>query len=378
MRARFMLLAASAALLSLSLSTQSFGFEPGAASPPDAASPYLHPVATLLKTQDLQLQAAPQVQAQIQQLQQLKASKGWTFDIKMTSVSARPLASLIGDLPPPPAVLQAAPQVNAEAAKILQLYSRDLLKQKLQIVPLGCSASLSKWDWRTKGKVTPIKSQQCGDCWAFASIGQMESALLVAGWSAQDLSEQQMLSCSNAGSCAGGTRWVAIPWAVDNKVAKESAYPYEGGVKTACKSNIPGTWKLLASGWIDSSGNVAPTPTLKKAICDYGPISVSIYASSALQNYGGGVFNEQNNGNGTNHAILLIGWDDTKQAWLMKNSWGTGWGESGYGWVRFGSNNIGRWPFWAKAAHPKFVLSADIIAAIGKFKNLAVKRVPIP
>jgi cathepsin L len=359
----------------LATASVAFGFETRSlpSSEPAAGSAYFQTVADTKKLLQakpaLQLQA-PQVQSLLQSLQAQKVAKRWTFEIKLTPILARPLPTLTGDLAPPPALRAKIPQMNALASEVLQKYNAELLRQKLKIIPLACGSNLSKWDWRTKGKVTSIKQQMCGDCWAFAAIGQMESALLVAGWSGQDLSEQHMLSCSNAGDCGGGNRSLAIPWSVSNKVATEAAYPYEGGVKSACKG-IAGSWQLLASGWIDGSGNVTPTATLKNAICEYGPVSVSIYASPALQGYGGGVFNENNNDQGTNHAILLIGWDDSKQAWLIKNSWGTDWGESGYAWVRYGTNNVGRWSFWAKATHPKFILTADIIAAIGKFRSFS-------
>ena len=71
-----------------------------------------------------------------------------------------------------------------------------------------------------------------------------------------------------------------------------------------------------------------------------------------FQNYTNGVFNEipSNYASPTsNHAIVIVGWDDAKGAWLMKNSWGTNWGENGYMWIKYGSNNIGRRAAWVIA-----------------------------
>jgi C1A family cysteine protease len=156
-----------------------------------------------------------------------------------------------------------------------------------------------------------------------------------------------------------------LPWATTEFVADETAYSYDNGVKNPqCKPHTAGTHKLVAADWIDSSGNVPTVARLKQGLCQYGPISVSIYASPALQYYRGpasAVFNENNNNNGTNHAILLIGWDDTKQAWLIKNSWGQDWGfDGGYGWIRYGSNNVGKWPVWAKAPPPNFAIPTQL------------------
>jgi cathepsin L len=53
-----------------------------------------------------------------------------------------------------------------------------------------------------------------------------------------------------------------------------------------------------------------------------------------------------------NHAVLLIGWDDEKQAWLIKNSWGEQWGEKGFAWIKYGSNNIGVFAAWVDTGYP--------------------------
>ena len=64
--------------------------------------------------------------------------------------------------------------------------------------------------------------------------------------------------------------------------------------------------------------------------------------------YKGGVFNEKTEGK-VGHVVLLIGWDDDRQAWLVKNSWGEKWGEKGFGWIKYGSNNIGQFAAWIDA-----------------------------
>jgi cathepsin L len=52
-----------------------------------------------------------------------------------------------------------------------------------------------------------------------------------------------------------------------------------------------------------------------------------------------------------NHDLLLVGWDDKKEAWLVKNSWGEKWGEKGFAWIGYGSNNIGVFAAWIEARH---------------------------
>lgn len=321
----------------------------------------------------------PKLKAQIDSFRAIAREKGWTFTPRVTGASGRSLQSLTGELQLTAAEMKAAPILTEQALRISRAYDRLVLAQNPDL-RIACNAGLQAWDWRAQGKVTPPKNQECGDCWAFASAGQIESAMLMAGRSQQDLSEQHILDCSNSGDCGGGRRWDALPWAVGTAVATQAQYPYAHGVKQQCQAGITGPSKLLAAGWIDSSGNVAPVATLKAALCEYGPISVSIYASPALQSYGGDeneVFNENNNNNGTNHAILLVGWSDSKQAWLMKNSWGSGWGwGGGYGWIHYGSNNIGRWPVWAKAPAPNIRLNPALNQLIVQYRTLAQRLRP--
>lgn len=289
------------------------------------------------------------------------------------------LRQLTGEVPPSPQMLARVPMINAQAQKVIAQYRLDLIRAKIHLPPIACNSSLHSWDWRTRGKVTPPKSQECGDCWAFASAGQVESAMLMSGWTMRDVSEQNILSCSGAGDCGGGRRWDALPWVVDHPVASEASYPYEHGVASVCRAGVMGSNRLIAAGWIDSTGTVPSTTVLKNALCQYGPISVSILATDAFQHYpdAGEVFNQTAPNLDTNHAILLIGWDDARGAWLMKNSWSADWGYGGYGWVHYGANNIGKWPVYAVAPHPTLVLSPQLVAQISKFRQIALPAVPL-
>jgi len=87
---------------------------------------------------------------------------------------------------------------------------------------------------------------------------------------------------------------------------------------------------------------------LKQALCRYGPLAVAVRATRLFQAYKSGVFNERDTGK-VNHGVTLIGWDDNKEAWLIKNSWGTGWGEKGYMWIVYYSNSIGYGASWVEA-----------------------------
>lgn len=114
---------------------------------------------------------------------------------------------------------------------------------------------------------------------------------------------------------------------------------------------------------------VAKTEEIKRALVTYGPIISTIVTDDCLNLYGGGVFNELHNnytdGKGEkklvdgDHIVLIVGWDDKRGAWLVKNSWGTEWGENGYGWIKYGSNNIGQFAAWILADPEERVVTSD-------------------
>jgi hypothetical protein len=117
---------------------------------------------------------------------------------------------------------------------------------------------------------------------------------------------------------------------------------------------------------------------LKDALCKFGPLAVTVLATDAFQAYtGGDIFNECASGD-INHAVTLIGWDDDKQAWLIKNSWGTGWGdtcgygsERGYMWIAYGCNKIGAYAAWVYAQPKKPAGAEDYEVTLFERRNFA-------
>jgi len=92
---------------------------------------------------------------------------------------------------------------------------------------------------------------------------------------------------------------------------------------------------------------------LKQALVDHGPLFTTICVGNAFQSYSSGVFETNESSTcplGNNHAVVLVGWDDslgTNGAWRMRNSWSTGWGESGYMWIGYGISGIGDYGIYA-------------------------------
>jgi len=207
--------------------------------------------------------------------------------------------------------------------------------------PPPMTALPARFDWRDQGMVSPVKNQRnCGACWAFATVGPMESGILRAGGSTQDLSEQDLISCNPWGySCDGGF------WAFDMFVSPgavlESCQTYTASSATLCV-NCDHPYALREWAYV-SSDDMPADKDIKTAILLYGPVAGALHASDALMRYRSGVFTLDEAGD-INHAVTIVGWDDSmgpNGAWIIKNSWGTGWGEEGFAYVAYDILQLG-------------------------------------
>ena len=178
------------------------------------------------------------------------------------------------------------------------------------------------WDWRgVKGAVTSVKNQGgCGSCYAFAVVGVTESMhMITKGSYYPNLSEQQIVDCSNDNNgCGGGWMWRAMRYIRDNGLVGETTYPYKG-VQETCKFNS-GPWKVA------SYTSYTGCSTLRTVVRK-GPVSVGV-AASGWGGYASGLY-QCNPNNGINHAVMLVGYTSLRH-WIIKNSWGKSWGEDGY------------------------------------------------
>ena len=204
---------------------------------------------------------------------------------------------------------------------------------------LAIKALPGSYDARDDGIVTSAKDQgSCGSCWAFASVGAFESHLLKEfAVEPKDLSEQQQVSCNlSMGGCCGGNM-TALQWWQTQGAIKETCFPY-GESSTIC----PPTYRTVPCG--DSSGcrqllyrvtnyhtiNTASPDQVKTSLYNDGPSYFRFDVYSDFSNFwsSGSPGEVYVNGPDTTerggHAILIIGWDDNKGAYLFKNSWGTG------------------------------------------------------
>jgi len=190
-------------------------------------------------------------------------------------------------------------------------------------------------DWRKEGYVTPVKDQgQCGSCWAFSSTGSLEGQHFRKTGSLVSLSEQNLVDCSteNAG-CNGGDMQLAYDYIKSNKgIDTESSYPYQARDRT-CRYNAANVGATITGYEVLPSGD---EDALVNALASVGPIAIAIDASQfSFQFYSGGVYVEEDCRNGDydlDHAVLAVGYGTESEGdyFLVKNSWGTGWGLDGY------------------------------------------------
>ncbi|MGD2090353.1 MAG: C1 family peptidase [Candidatus Aminicenantes bacterium] len=202
----------------------------------------------------------------------------------------------------------------------------------------GGLALPTSFDWRDYGVVTPVQNQgSCGSCWAFGTIGSYESCVAAAGGTLYNLSEEWLLDCNTLGyDCGDG--WWGFP-DMYSGVPLESCYPYVGSEST-CITTCPKYYPMAAWYYVGNFYSVPTTADLKNAILNQGPIAAAVCVDSYFQSYTGGIFTHTSSGS-VNHAVILVGWDDSGSYWILKNSWGTGWGESGYMRIAYGANSIG-------------------------------------
>lgn len=214
------------------------------------------------------------------------------------------------------------------------------------------------FDWRNLTLVTTAKNQlDCGCCWDFATVGAYESSFAIRNQGRLiNASEQHVLNCFNPTqmNCNGGS-W-AFDFFVNTGVLTQVQLPYTNPPQVGPCVSPAGSYRADAWNYVSATGGtvagIPPVATLKQALCQYGPLVVAFHATSEFTQYtGGAAFSQYQSGYTdpqtpsqlmVNHAIVIVGWDNTKNAWAIKNSWGTQWGvDQGFAWVDYQSNNIG-------------------------------------
>ncbi len=221
------------------------------------------------------------------------------------------------------------------------------------------------FDWRDTNKVSAVKNQNpCGTCWVFGTTSALESAVLMGDESAYDFSEQSVALCVDRSwvymydgatdPCnAGGNSFKASEVFIKKGAVQESCNSYDTDTlncdgSCTCDSCPP---VKIVTGYRLVTDEQSQTDLIKEAVYDHGPVTMAFYYSDSHKytdaTYGT-VYDYYPCTGGANHLVSIIGWDDAVPhpspshsgtgAWLVKNSWGTGWGNSGYFWLAYDSS----------------------------------------
>jgi C1A family cysteine protease len=214
----------------------------------------------------------------------------------------------------------------------------------------------TEFDWRDNNGgnwVTPVKNQSypqsCGSCWDFSAVGQVEAWWKVYNANLDsmiDLSEQFVLSCT-AGSCNGWSTALALDFIQSVGVPSEACFPYEADDTIPCDSACI-YWEeeaLRIPGWGYITLEEDIIDNIKNAVYRH-PVSASFTVYTDFFYYSGDVYEYVWGEVEGGHAIVIVGWNDAEQSWICKNSWGAGWGNSGYFRIKWSECGMGSYmPF---------------------------------
>jgi len=197
----------------------------------------------------------------------------------------------------------------------------------------------TSFDARSKGWIPAIRNQgSCGSCWAFTTVASIAANYAKKkGRSPPVLAEQQLVDCSTGDhGCNGGWPTTAATYAKKGMMYN-SAYPYTARKGTCRYASSKVVTKVSATGYVTKT-----VAAMKTAVQNYGSLMIALNANK-LQSYKSGIITASGCSTSVNHGVNIIGWgkSGSTQYWIVRNSWGTSWGEKGYFRMVSGKNACG-------------------------------------
>jgi cathepsin L len=231
------------------------------------------------------------------------------------------------------------------------------------------------FDWTELGVATAVRFQgQTGSCWAHAAVEALEAAWQIRNGTRPVLAVEPVRD--HTGRPRGAPMAVAFDDLLRRGTALEKDYPLAPGAPGPVRP-VPTLYRAVAWGYLSGPGEIPAAEELKRALVRHGPLAVNLYADDAFQKYRGGVLRGSGPFQGINHSVLLVGWDDARGAWKVKNSYGTRWGEKGFAWVAYGSHNLGRDASWVRAQSTRYPPPADFAKLVPGARPLTRWNPPV-
>jgi C1A family cysteine protease len=192
-----------------------------------------------------------------------------------------------------------------------------------------------------RSQCNPIQDQgECGSCTAFGTIGVWEAVIRILENATVKLSERDLFFCSG-GLCQLGNTIDNILNGAKNWVCSEECLPTDtNGLNHLCHEGRCSDWALNVRK-LESWKAINSISEMKRLL-DTQPLVGTMEVHQSFMNYVNGVYHSLGVYDPVlgGHCIGIVGYDDSKGAWLIRNSWGTGWGMEGYAWVKYGDSEI--------------------------------------